>query len=112
MTAPDTFVHLTAGSVPDATPAEVLAATEALLAEAAAREEATLVALDGSTSLGWHPLLGRFQLNAKRPEAPEHLPAWLSTMAEVPEAHASGASWEEALRGLLALARRALAEGR
>jgi hypothetical protein len=108
MAAPDTFVHLTVGSVPEASPAEVLAATEALLTEASERAEATLVALDGSCSLGWHPLLGRFQLAARRPDAPEHLPAWLATLVDVPTAHAGGATWEEALRGVLALARQAV----
>ncbi|MEB3329482.1 MAG: hypothetical protein VKQ33_09650 [Candidatus Sericytochromatia bacterium] len=111
MTAPDTFVHLTVGSVPDASPTEVLAATEALLARASERAEATLVALDGSCSLGWHPLLGRFRLAARRPDAPEHLPAWLATLVEAPAVHASGSTWEEALQGVLALARQAVDAG-
>jgi hypothetical protein len=52
-----------------------------------------------------------FQLAARRPDAPEHLPAWLATLAELPEAHAGGATWEEALQAVLSAARQAVDAG-
>lgn len=101
----DPITRLTVGAAPDASPDEILHATEHLLAEAASRHEAMLVTLDAHCAHGWHPLAGRFQLAARREDAPAHLPAWLASLTEARHVHAGGDSAEAAAAALIDLIR-------
>ena len=77
---------------------------EQLLAEAAARGEATLVDLGtGEVFWGWHPILARFTVGRRAPEAPAHLPAYLARLADAGHVHAGGTSPENAVAELVEL---------
>jgi hypothetical protein len=95
------FSHWSIGTDPDVPPQEVLAEAKKFLAQAAERNEATLLTLDGQTWLGWHPEIGLFDIVRKRAEAPEHLPEFLARLAAETRVHHGGASPEAALSGLL-----------
>lgn len=77
------------------------AAAAALLADAQARGLALLVAMGGDLHLGFHPLVGRFDVLPRRPEAPASVPPFVAVVVEAPGVFVPAATPEAAAIALV-----------
>lgn len=77
-------------------------ASAALLADAEARGQALLVALGGGWHQGHHPLVGRFAVLPRRPDAPPQLPPFVARLEASVGVHVGAESPESAAIALVA----------
>lgn len=96
----DPSAHLAFGLASVTEPGDETASA-ALLADAEARGQALLVAMGGGLHQGHHPLVGRFDVLPRRPDAPPQLPPFMARLVAAPGVHVGDTSPEGAAIALV-----------